>query len=189
MAGGLIVISGPSGSGKNTIISELLKIRQDIVHSISCTTRAARPNEKHGVDYYFLAKEEFQNLIRQNGFLEYAQVMDNYYGTSFQELERIQSLGKIPILDIDVQGALQIKQKLKNAIFVFIMPPSLEALRNRLLKRKTESLEQIEKRINLAKKEMEYTPYYDKVIVNDNLEKAVAELNSYLDEKLYGKNS
>ncbi|MCS6985541.1 MAG: guanylate kinase [Leptospiraceae bacterium] len=183
---GVIVLSGPSGTGKNTLISELLRTRGDLLHSISCTTRPPRNHEQNGIQYYFLSKEEFLRKIEENAFVEYAEVMDHYYGTSFAELERIHRLGKIPILDVDVKGALQLRRRLSKILLIFIKPPSFEILEERLRQRKTESQEEMEKRLERAKKELAYAPYYDKVIVNDDLHRAVRELSDYLDNYIYG---
>ncbi len=176
----LIVISGPSGSGKNSLIEKLKQLRNDLEHSISTTTRAPRSNERDGINYYFISREEFEEQIRQDKFLEYAAILDYYYGTSRAEIQRILHSGKIPILDVDVQGALQIKSSGIPCRLVFIMPPSLEVLRARLEARGTESPEQIKQRMELALHEMKFRHEYDIIIVNDNLQRAVKKLNNYL---------
>lgn len=176
----LIVISGPSGSGKNTIIEKVKGQRGDLQHSISTTTRQPRGSEQHGVNYYFISREEFEKAIEQDKFLEYAPVLDRYYGTSRAEIDRIIAQGKIPILDIDVQGALQIKSSGIPCRLIFIMPPSLEVLRTRLEARGTEPPEQIAKRMELAVHELDFRHEYDLIIVNGDLDKAVQELDSYL---------
>ncbi len=168
----LIVVSAPSGCGKGTILSEVLK-NDSFFYSVSATTRAPREGEVNGVNYHFLTKEKFEELIASDGMLEYAQYCGNYYGTPrkavFDKLEE----GKDVILEIEVQGAMKIKERCPEAMFVFILPPSLGTLKERLLKRGTETMEVIEKRVGEAAREIEAAYKYDYVIVNDDLQTAV----------------
>ncbi|WP_077367337.1 guanylate kinase [Anaerosalibacter sp. Marseille-P3206] len=176
----LLVVSGPSGCGKGTIYKELLKRNGKINISISATTREAREGEIDGVDYFFINEEKFESMIKNNEFLEYAHVHTNYYGTPksfvFDKIEK----GNDVLLEIDVQGAMQIKEIYPKAIFIFILPPSMEELKNRIIKRGTESLENIEIRLNNANKELEYINEYDYVVVNDEVIKAVNKVESII---------
>jgi guanylate kinase len=178
--GKLIVISGPSGSGKTTICEKLVQSMPEIERSISFTTRAARRGEKDGRDYFFVSKEEFQKRIKENVFLEYAQVFDNYYGTSKNwVLDKIE-LGKDVILSIDVQGAAQIKKNLSKAMFIFLLPPSMKVLEDRLKKRATDGAEEIEKRLKIAKEEMAEVGNYDYTIINDKVDDAVEKIKTLI---------
>ena len=170
MRGELFIISAPAGGGKTTIVNMLLKEVPNLVRAITCTTRKPRDGEEDGKDYYFLTKEEFEESIKNDKFLEYAKVHDNYYGTPREEVEKLLNEGKDVILIIDVQGMRQLRKKIKlNAIF--ILPPSLEELINRMKKR-GESEEEIKKRLETAKKELPAWKEYDYVVVNDVLEEA-----------------
>lgn len=170
----LIVVSAPSGCGKGTILAEVLK-NDNFYYSVSATTRAPRDGETDGVNYHFLTKEKFEELIAAQGVLEYAQYCGNYYGTPkkavFDKLEE----GKDVILEIEVQGAMKIKEKCPEAVFIFILPPSLSTLSHRLEKRGTETEEVIAKRVAEAVGEIEKAYKYDYVIVNDDLDEAVAD--------------
>lgn len=178
--GSLIVLSGPSGSGKGTICSSLVKKNKNIWVSISCTSRSVRGNEQNGIDYYFLTREEFENKIKDNGFLEYAEYNGNYYGTPKAEIEKKLENGIDVILEIEVQGALKIKKLVKEAIFIFILPPSMEELKNRLEKRGTETEEKILKRFKTAYQEINELNKYNYVVVNDEVGKAVDKINAIL---------
>ncbi len=170
LRGELFVISAPAGGGKTTIVNMLLKEVPNLVRAITCTTRKPRDGEEDGKDYYFLTKEAFEESIKNDKFLEYAKVHDNYYGTPKDEVEKLLNEGKDVILIIDVQGMRQLRKKIKlNAIF--ILPPSLEELINRMKKR-GESEEEIKKRLETAKKELPAWKEYDYVVVNDVLEEA-----------------
>jgi len=170
----MFVVSGPSGSGKSTVIKEFLKKhRKDFALSVSATTRPPRTGESDGKDYYFYSAAKFKRLIKQGNFLEYAKVLDNFYGTPRQNaLDNINS-GRNVIMDIDVQGATKIRAKVRNCATIFIITPSFSVLKSRLCNRKTDSKESIKKRLALAKKELKQRGEYDYIIVNKDLKKAV----------------
>lgn len=172
--GRLIVFSAPSGCGKGTMIAEILKDK-NFYCSISATTRSPREGEIDGVNYYFLKKEDFEKKIENNEFLEYACYCDNYYGTLVSEVENKLDEGINVILEIEVQGAMKIRQIRPDALFVFISPPSVEELRRRLRKRGTESEDIIEKRVAQAEKELSFVSEYDYNIVNAALEDAISD--------------
>ena len=178
--GFLLVISGPSGSGKGTVSKELLSRNKDIVFSISATTRKPRPTEEDGVNYFFLEEEDFKRKVEDNQFLEYAFVHTNYYGTPkdfvLQEIDK----GEIVLLEIDVQGALQVKKNYKNVIFVFLLPPTMDELKNRIIKRGTESEEDIERRFKNAFEELDFVGEYDYFVVNDKVEDAVESIENII---------
>ena len=153
--GKLFVISSSSGTGKTTLAKELLKKNKNLIQSVSYTTRAPRPGERNGVDYFFVTKEEFFKIKKGNGFIEWANVFENLYGTPKKEVEKKLRLGKDVLLLIDVQGAKQIKKTMADAIFIFLAPPSLGELLRRLTKRGTESSEEIAKRFHIASRELE----------------------------------
>lgn len=176
----LFVVSAPAGTGKTTLVRMLLdEFHSRVVESVSYTTRFPRPNEVAGRDYHFISNEEFQKKIAEGEFLEYAQVFGQYYGTSRKAVEAQQGKGKHVILVIDTQGALQLKDKLE-AVFIFISPPSLEELKSRLHRRKSESDEAIEHRLSWAEKEMALSGRYCYHIVNDHLKAAYEALRSIL---------
>lgn len=175
----IFVISAPAGTGKTTLVRMLQKEFSCVIESISYTTRAPRPGEVSGRDYHFIAVEEFEKRIRDQEFLEYATVFGNFYGTSKKFLEEQQKLGKHVLLVIDTQGALQLMGRLK-ACFIFIKPPSMEALKQRLHARKSESEIAMNERLSWAKKEMELSSKYDYLIVNDELLTAYDVLRSIL---------
>jgi len=168
--GFLFVISAPAGTGKSTLVEMILKeFPEDIAESCSCTTRHPRPSEVSKKHYEFLSVEEFEEKIAVNDFLEYAKVFGNYYGTQKEEVTRLQTQGKHVVLVIDTQGAMKIKQQVP-AVLIFISPPSLEELRRRLFKRRTEDEEKIQERLLWAKQEIAMAPNYDYHIVNDHLD-------------------
>lgn len=172
--GKLYVISGPSGTGKGTICSRLLQDPRN-EFSVSMTTRAPRPGEENGRDYWFVTKEEFLGNVEEGNFLEHAEVFDNYYGTPKDMVIKRLEKGRNVILDIDVQGGLQVRQAMPEAVLIFILPPSLTELRSRLEGRQTESQEAIEKRLGKAVNEIRLIGEYDYFIVNDDIEKAAAK--------------
>ena len=177
MSGKLIIFSAPSGAGKSTIVHHILNCGFNMEFSVSATSRPPRPNEVDGIDYYFLTTEEFRSKIRKNEFLEYEEVYPNsFYGTLRSEIERITSESKNVIFDIDVLGGINIKKQYEEqALAVFIAPPSMEVLHQRLINRGTDSPEMIAKRIGKAEFELSFAPQFDKVVVNDDLEKAKTE--------------
>lgn len=180
-----IVISGPSGVGKGTICEALMKNKNiDLEYSISMTTRNKRDYEKEGVHYYFIDKNSFERKIRNYEFVEYAIYNNEYYGTLKSEvLDKINN-GKYIISEIEVQGAKKIKKDFPNSLLLYILPPSIGELRNRLIKRGTESKEEIERRLKIAIIENKYSYYYDYVIVNDKLEVAVKEIEKIIKNKI-----
>lgn len=174
--GFLLVISGPSGSGKGTVSKELLNRNDDIIFSISATTRRPRPNEIDGVNYFFINEEEYHKKINNNEFLEHAFVHNNYYGTPKDFVIKEIDKGEIVLLEIDVQGALQVKKNYKNVVFVFLLPPTMAELRNRIIKRGTESEEDIKTRFKNAFQELDFVGEYDYFVVNDKVENAVEDI-------------
>jgi len=175
--GAILILSGPSGCGKSTLLKEVYKDIDDYYFSISTTTRVPRAGEQNGVDYFFVTKEEFEKDIKNDDFLEYAKVHDNYYGTSLKPINKALEEGKLVIFDIDVQGHEIVRTKLDSIVTsVFITTPSLSILEQRLNTRNTDSVEIIEKRIKNAKGEVEFFQDYDYLIINDNLEIAAKEL-------------
>ena len=179
--GSLIIISGPSGSGKGTIIKEYLKTNRD--HSwlsVSCTSRPIRPGDEEGVNYYFVTKKEFERLIKKGEFLEYAEYNGNYYGTPKEYIESRLSSGIDVLLEIEVQGALKVKELVPEAIFIFIMPPSMKELRERLVGRGTEDIDTILGRFKRAYKEINEVTKYNYVITNDKIEEAVLKIQSII---------
>lgn len=176
----LIIITAPSGAGKTSITHYLLQNNPTLTFSISATTRAKRGNEVEGKDYYYLSTEKFQEIIQENGFAEWEMVYEGkYYGTLKSELDRIWNKNKIPILDIDVKGAIHIQQQYKNqTLALFIEPPSVEELKRRLESRGTETAESIATRVNKAAYEISFKNNFDIAIVNDDLTKACKEAES-----------
>ncbi|MCG4585895.1 guanylate kinase, partial [Anaerosalibacter bizertensis] len=165
----LVVVSGPSGCGKGTICKELLKRNKDMSISISATTRKPRKGEVDGENYFFLTEEIFKSMINKNEFLEYAHVHGNFYGTPKKfVLEKIEN-GENVFLEIDVQGALQIKEIYPDGVFIFILPPSMEELKNRIIKRGTESEDDIKRRYKNAFEEVKYIKKYDYLVINDKV--------------------
>ena len=177
----LIVISGPSGAGKDTVCNRVIEEMKDTKISISMTSREPRGKEVDGVEYYFVSKEEFEERIKNNEFLEYAVVHNNqYYGTPKGKIEEDLSKGKNVILVIDIQGALKVKETVPEALFIFIMPPSMEELKDRLIKRQTESKKKILERFKTAYNEINEYTKYNYVVVNDKVDKAVEKVKSII---------
>ncbi len=177
----LVVFSGPSGSGKGTVLKEALKRDENLSVSVSVTTRSPREGERDGVDYIFYSKEQFENLIKEDGFLEWACFCENYYGTPKAEIEKKLAEGKDVILEIEVQGAMKVKEACPEAVLVFNMPPSKEELRNRLVGRNTDAPEVIEKRLDTSIWEISQAENYDYIIVNDIVEDAAHRLLSVIE--------
>jgi guanylate kinase len=187
MNGKLIIFSAPSGAGKTTIVHHILKKFSDqLVFSISGCTRSKRPNEVDGKDYYFMTTEEFKSKIKKNEFVEWEEVYTGqFYGTLKSEIERIWKTGKNVIFDLDVQGGLNLKRNYgRQAFAIFVMPPSLEILELRLKQRQTETPESLAKRIDKAKHEIEVADQFDKILVNENLDKACADAEKLVSEFL-----
>ncbi len=182
MKGKLIVVSGPSGVGKGTIVKTLIKRREDVVESVSCTTREARAGEKHGREYFFISKEEFLQRIEQNDFLEYDEHFGNYYGTPVSFVKEALN-EKSVILEIDVVGALNAKKRIPESVLVMIAPPSVAELEKRLRGRGSETEEEIQGRLARLNYELSQQDKYDYVIVNDILENAIARLEEIIDKK------
>lgn len=174
--GRLILFSGPSGVGKDTLLDVLYKKMPELVQSVSATTRKMRENEVNGKDYYFISKDEFESMINSGNILEYTQYGSNLYGTPKKPIDDWLKEGKSVILKIEVHGATKIKELYKDSIAIFILPPSIEILEQRLRKRGTENEEDLRKRMEIAVSEIERSSDYDYVIYNDNLETAVDEI-------------
>ncbi len=181
MDGGfLLVLSGPSGSGKGTVSEALMKNNDDIIFSTSVTTRTPRPGEVNGENYFFATREEFEKMVENDELLEHAFVHTNYYGTPkqfvFDEIEK----GEIVLLEIDVQGALQVKKKYKEAVFIFLIPPTMDELKSRLVKRDTETEDEIETRYMNAFKELDFVGEYDYFVINDVIDNAVRDIETII---------
>ena len=180
--GNLIVISGPSGAGKDTVVKKLLETNSNIELSVSMTTREPRKGEKEGVDYYYVSNEEFQKQIDNGNLLEYANVFgSNYYGTPKDKVLKNINKGIDVILVIDIQGAIQVKEAMPESIFIFIMPPSMKELKKRLIERDTESSEKILERFKTAYKEINEATKYNYVVINDKVEKAARKIECILE--------
>ncbi|MBD8947585.1 MAG: guanylate kinase [Clostridiales bacterium] len=176
----LVVLSGPSGSGKGTVLKQAMRSDPNIEVSVSVTTRAPREGEIDGVNYYFLTPEAFQNLLVEDGLLEWAEFCGNFYGTPREKIEQRLNEGKDVVLEIEVQGAMKVRAAFPDAVLIFNLPPSLEELKNRLTGRQTEPPEIVEKRLNTAVWELSQAENYDYVIVNDNVEDAANAFLSIL---------
>ena len=178
--GQLIVLSGPSGVGKSTVIAELLGERKDIYFSVSFTTRSPRVGEADGVNYNFVSREEFERMIAADELLEYAQYVGNYYGTSLKVIQDKLAAGIDVLLDIEVQGAAKVRSKCPEAVLIFIIPPSFEELSRRLHGRATDNEDVIAGRLQKAREEYQQIPNYDYLVVNDKVSTAAAEIISIL---------
>ncbi|MEE9357283.1 guanylate kinase [Candidatus Vondammii sp. HM_W22] len=178
--GTLFIVSAPSGAGKTSLVKALLKTEEMIEVSVSYTTRPMRPGEKNSVDYHFVDLEQFTDLVRQGAFLENAQVFDNYYGTSEVGIRNQLNRGDDVVLEIDWQGAHQVRERMPNTVSIFILPPTLEALWQRLSGRGQDSIEVVERRMRDARDEMSHYGEYDFIIVNDDFNQALEELRSVI---------
>ena len=179
----VLIFSAPSGSGKSTIVRHILSLHPEMEFSVSATSRAPRGEEKDGVDYLFFPTEVFRQLVADDKFVEYEEVYPGrFYGTLKSEVNRIWAKGHVIIFDVDVKGGVNLKKFFgKKALSVFIQAPSVEVLRERLIKRGTDSMEEIEKRVGKAAEEMEYAPKFDKILINDDLDTALNEAEEMVD--------
>lgn len=175
----LIVITGPSGVGKGSLVKKLLEARPDYSLAVSATTRSKRPDEVHGRDYFFISEQEFKDLINKGDLLEWAEFAGSKYGTLKSQVDEHLSLGKRSILEIELAGARQIKKSSSAAAFIFIAPPSLEVLRERLVERGTESEDEISRRIQIAQIELAGQGEFDFILINDDLERSFQQLLNY----------
>jgi len=180
--GRLIIVSGPSGAGKSTIIRRVLACRPELKYAISFTTRAPRGTERDGVDYYFVSDEEFREKINEGEFAEWAEVHGHFYGTSARFIEENLLNGSDVIVDVDPQGAKRLLSKYTDALSIFVRPPTIDVLKDRLTARETDSPEVIERRLKNAREEMKEMHHYTYILVNDDLEKAVSRFQAILDE-------
>ena len=178
--GFLLVLSGPSGSGKGTVSAALMEKNKEIKYSTSVTTRTPRPGEVNGENYFFATMEEFEKMVENDELLEHAHVHTNYYGTPKEFVFNQINQGEIVLLEIDVQGALQVKDKYKEAVFIFLLPPSMDELLDRIRKRGTETEEDIETRFSNAFKELDFVGEYDYFVVNDSVDQATKDIESII---------
>ena len=176
----LFVISGSSGVGKGTIIKRFLEKNPNFKLSVSCTTCGKRDGEEHGVNYYFLTREEFMSAVEKGEFLEWAEFSGNCYGTNKKFVQQCLDNDEDLLLEIDTQGALQVKKKMDNAVLIFILPPSVEELERRLRGRGTETEEAIQKRLNTVKSEMENAKFFNYKVINDEVDRAVEEIENII---------
>ncbi|WP_156043249.1 guanylate kinase [Paenibacillus sp. UNC451MF] len=176
----LIVLSGPSGVGKGTVCKALRQCAPDLIYSVSATTREPRQGEVDGVNYFFKSREQFQQLIEEDQMLEWAEYVGNYYGTPRKFVEETLLAGNDIILEIEVQGALKVKQKFPEGVFIFLLPPSMDELENRIVGRGTESEESIRNRMSVAMDEIRLMEHYDYAIVNDHVENACSRIQSII---------
>ena len=180
----LILVSGASGTGKGTVCKKILADMPEIYYSISATTRQPRPGETDGVEYFFISHEEFQKWIAEDKFLEYAEVYGNFYGTPLHKIEERLNRGENVLLEIDTQGALNVMKKVPDGVYIFLLPPSLEELKNRIKNRGTETPESLERRFNSAKAEITLAEKYQYVVVNDLVDSAVEKIKSIISAEI-----
>ena len=178
--GFLLVVSGPSGVGTGTVLHDLMNTQKNLVYSVSATTRKKRDGEIEGVSYFYKTHDEFKQMIKEDKFLEYAEVHNNYYGTPKEFVENKINDGKIVVLEIDVQGAVNVKKNTENAVFIFLAPPSLSELKNRIVGRGTETEQDINVRMKNARKELEYIKDYDYLVINDHINSAINSVNEII---------
>lgn len=176
----LVVISGASGTGKGTVCKKLFEIQKNLMFSVSATTRAPREGEIDGVNYWFLSKDKFEEMINSGEFLEWAKVYDNYYGTPLKKVEERLQKGEDILLEIDTQGALNIMEKMPQGVFIFLLPPSMEELKRRIEGRGTETAESLKKRLGAAKEEIALAKKYKYVVVNEDIEKAALDISAII---------
>jgi guanylate kinase len=176
----IFIISAPSGTGKTTLVKEVMDQLPGLQFSVSCTTRLPRPNEKDGKDYHFVSHSVFQKMVERNEFLEWAEVLGNHYGTPRPDLKKLESDGIDIILDIDTQGAKKAIKEIDLPILIYLLPPSLKVLRERLIDRGVDSLEMVKFRLSNARRDMEEAHWYHYVIVNDRIEVAIEKLKSII---------
>lgn len=179
----LIVVSAPSGCGKTSVLARLMQMRSTLHFSVSATTRSPREGEKHGIHYFFISREEFEQKIRENAFLEYAEYVDNYYGTPKAEVEAQLEAGQDVYLDIEVNGAMQVKAQCPEALTIFLMPPSMEELERRLTFRGTEKPEVVRQRLQEAERECSQRDKYDYIVINDEIDRAAEEISGLIDRR------
>ncbi|MGH9405517.1 MAG: guanylate kinase [Terriglobia bacterium] len=176
----IAVISAPSGSGKSTVVRRLLRLMPDLEFSVSYTTRPRRPREKDGRDYFFITAPRFSKMIAAGEFVEWAKVHGNFYGTSLKQIEAAQRAGRDILLDIDIQGHRSVRERIRNAVGIFLLPPSFEELRSRLNRRHSDAPEIIERRLCAAREEIKHSVEYDYVVVNDSVLRATRSLRAIL---------
>ena len=177
-SGVLVVVSGFAGAGKGTLMKKLISRYENYSLSVSATSRQPRPGEEDGVSYFFKTRDEFEEMIHNDEFLEYAEYVGNYYGTPKDWVEEQLNAGKDIVLEIELQGAFQVRKKIPEAVLIFVLPPDMEELKRRLVNRGTETMEEIDRRIQRAMEEIEFVPEYDYVIINEDVEKSVDMLHN-----------
>ena len=184
----IFVISAPSGAGKTTLINKLLKFESRLMFSVSTTTRKSREDETDGINYHFISKEKFCKMIDNDEFLEWAEVHNNYYGTTKKEIDRIIGEGKTPLFDVDIQGSVSLRKKINDGVFIFIIPPSYDALKRRLIDRKSENDEQIDLRLKNAYNEINEYAKFEYIIINDKFDEAYQQLSAIVSTNFKLKN-